>query len=102
MSNAKLDAIEKKLSEDLARINAEFQKRLAQLNDINNDPALEPPVQLEEGYNTCVIVTNVPVVDEAMHPKLLGVLCKIALKCGSIQEQDVYLPVDPQTKKTLG
>lgn len=49
MSNVKLEAIDKKLQDDLARLQADYERRLATLNDINNDPALEPAVQLESG-----------------------------------------------------
>lgn len=57
MSNAKLDAIEKKYNEEISLLKSEYEKKCAQLNDINNDPSLEPPVQLESGYNTCVVVS---------------------------------------------
>ncbi len=209
MSNVKLEAIDKKLQDDLARLQTDYERRLAALNDINNDPALEPPVQLETGalpracqcarvgrgplsrtpnrdcaaavcahppptlkaqachararghceahlhdgfcshasracffllrctsltvapfspgYTSCVVVDCIPIVDEvravpwrvslvvvatelshssgclqAMVGKLRQVLVKIASKCGKIAEDDVYLPVDPATKKTLG
>lgn len=102
MSNAKLDAIEKKLQEDLAQLEDEYKRRLEQLNDIDNDPALEPPVTLESGFGTCVVMLNVPVVPEGVLGKLLTVIGKIAAKCGAIDQDRVYLPVDPETKKTMG
>lgn len=47
-------------------------------------------------------IENVPIVDEAMVTKLMGVLSKIAGKVGAVVEGGFYMPVDPATKKTLG
>jgi hypothetical protein len=66
MSAAKLEAIDKKYAEEEAKLTAEYEKKRAATLDISNDPALEPPVQLETGYASCVIVSNVPIVPEAM------------------------------------
>jgi hypothetical protein len=66
MSNVKLEAIDKRYAEEEAKLQQEYEKKRAAVLDISNDPALEPPVQLETGYASCVIVDNVPVVPEAM------------------------------------
>lgn len=64
----------------------------------------KPPVTLETGFSTCVIVENVPMVDDGpLVARLTGLLSQIFGRCGKLVATDpVYLPIDPQTKKTMG
>jgi hypothetical protein len=61
-------------------------------------------VVLDSGFATCVIVENVPVVDEGpLVARITGLLSQIFGRCGKLVPTDpIYLPIDPQTKKTLG
>jgi translation initiation factor 3 subunit B len=140
--------VDKKLEVELARINAEFDKRIAAALDISNDAALEvcegdrdacprpasrsvsrrgftatrgvpifffsmslrlshacaqPATVLETGFTSCVVVENVPVVDDGpLLGRLTTLISQIFGRCGKIAEDGIYLPVDPKTKKTLG
>ncbi len=65
---------------------------------------LQAAVVLETGFSTCVVVENVPVVDEGpLVARITQLLSQIFGRCGKLVATDpIYLPVDSATKKTLG
>ena len=59
-------------------------------------------VPFEEGFDTIIVVDNVPTVDESKVDKLLKFINKIFKNAGDIKENGVYMPmdVDPTTEKS--
>ena len=58
-------------------------------------------VPFEEGFDTIIVVDNVPVVDESKVDKLLKFINKIFKNAGDIKENGVFMPMeaDPATGK---
>lgn len=58
-------------------------------------------VPFEDGFDTIIVVDNVPVVDESKVEKLLKFINKIFKNSGDIKENGVHMPmeVDPDTGK---
>lgn len=56
----------------------------------------------EEGFGNIIVVDNLPVVPKEKFEKLEGVVRKIYSQIGVIKEDGLWMPVDPETQKTLG
>ncbi|SRR6266498_5896407 len=58
-------------------------------------------VHFEDGFDTIIVVDNVPIVDESKKEKLLKFIKKIFKNVGDIKENGINMPteVDPATGK---
>ncbi|KAJ4836996.1 Eukaryotic translation initiation factor 3 subunit B [Turnera subulata] len=66
--------------------------------DVYNEEQLD----YEEGLGNIVVVDNLPVVPREKFEKLEGVIRKIYSQIGVIKEDGLWMPIDPDTQKTLG
>ncbi|KAA3460979.1 eukaryotic translation initiation factor 3 subunit B-like [Gossypium australe] len=66
--------------------------------DVYHDDQLE----FDSGFGNVIVVDNLPVVPREKFEKLEGVIRKIYSQIGVIKEDGLWMPVDPETKKTLG
>ena len=55
-------------------------------------------VQLEQGYDTFVVVDGLPEVDAAQKPKLVKFLLKKLNSVGRVSEDSVYMPMGDDGK----
>lgn len=62
----------------------------------------EDDLELETGFGNIIIIDNLPVVPREKFEKLEGVIRKIYGQIGVIKEDGLWMPVDPETQKTLG
>ncbi|GFP90453.1 eukaryotic translation initiation factor 3 subunit b [Phtheirospermum japonicum] len=62
----------------------------------------EESLEFEEGLDNIIVVDNLPVVPKEKFEKLEGVVRKIYSQIGVIKEDGLWMPVDPDTHKTLG
>ncbi|EEF46838.1 Eukaryotic translation initiation factor 3 subunit, putative [Ricinus communis] len=71
---------------------------------ISDDEDVHQREQLdfEAGFNNIIVVDNLPVVPKEKFEKLEGVIRKIYSQIGVIKEDGLWMPVDPETQKTLG
>lgn len=67
-------------------------------DDLYHEEALEP----EAGFGNVIVVDNLPVVPPEKFDKLEGVIRKIYSQIGVVREGGLWMPVNPETKKTLG
>ncbi|KAH1099269.1 hypothetical protein J1N35_016190 [Gossypium stocksii] len=67
-------------------------------DDVYHDDQLE----FDSGFGNVIVVDNLPVVPREKFEKLEGVIRKIYSQIGVIKEDGLWMPVDPETKKTLG
>ncbi|KAM3311366.1 hypothetical protein ACQJBY_031812 [Aegilops geniculata] len=58
--------------------------------------------ELEMGFANIIVVDNLPVVPPEKYEKLENVLRKIYGQLGVIKEGGLWMPTDPETKKTQG
>uniref|UniRef100_R7WCX8 Eukaryotic translation initiation factor 3 subunit B n=1 Tax=Aegilops tauschii TaxID=37682 RepID=R7WCX8_AEGTA len=58
--------------------------------------------ELEMGFANIIVVDNLPVVPPEKYEKLENVLRKIYGQLGVIREGGLWMPTDPETKKTQG
>lgn len=58
--------------------------------------------ELNENMAMCVVVDNIPVVDEKKYDKLVGFLKKIFTEFGTIVPNGLSVPTDPDSKMTFG
>lgn len=66
--------------------------------DLEEEDALE----FDTGFGSVIVVDNLPVVPKEKFEKLEGVVRKIYGQIGVIKEDGLWMPVDPDTQKTLG
>jgi len=59
-------------------------------------------LELDTGLGNIIIVDNLPVVPREKFDKLEGVVRKIYSQIGVIKDDGLWMPVDPDTQKTLG
>ncbi|GER55854.1 eukaryotic translation initiation factor 3subunit B [Striga asiatica] len=69
---------------------------------LSDDEDLKDEQSLEEGFENIILVQNLPVVPKEKFEKLEGVVRKIYSQIGVIKEGGLWMPVDPDTQKTLG
>ncbi|KAK8445415.1 hypothetical protein SEVIR_9G321100v4 [Setaria viridis] len=62
----------------------------------------EDPPELEMGLSNIMVVDNLPVVPPEKFEKLENVIRKIYSQIGAIKENGLWMPVNPETKKTYG
>ena len=62
----------------------------------------EDPPELEMGLSNIIVVDNLPVVPPEKFEKLENVIRKIYSQIGVIKENGLWMPVNPDTKKTYG
>lgn len=59
-------------------------------------------MEFEAGFGNIIVVDNLPLVPKEKFDKLEGVIRKIYGQIGVIKEDGLWMPVDPETQKTLG
>ncbi|CAI9103409.1 OLC1v1001878C1 [Oldenlandia corymbosa var. corymbosa] len=89
-SEVDLDAIRLPPGEDFGIISDD--------EDLRNEEEME----FEAGFGNIIVVDNLPVVPKDKFEKLVGVIRKIYSQIGVIKEDGLWMPVDPETEKTLG
>lgn len=62
----------------------------------------EDDPELEMGLSNVIVVDNLPVVPPEKFEKLENVIRKIYSQIGAIKENGLWMPVNPETKKTYG
>ncbi|KAH6796740.1 translation initiation factor 3B1 [Perilla frutescens var. hirtella] len=68
----------------------------------DEDLEKEKEFEFEKGFGNIILVDNLPVVPKDKFEKLVGVIRKIYSQIGLIKEDGIWMPVDPNTQKTLG
>nr|P56821.1 RecName: Full=Eukaryotic translation initiation factor 3 subunit B; Short=eIF3b; AltName: Full=eIF-3-eta; AltName: Full=eIF3 p110 [Nicotiana tabacum]CAA72721.1 PRT1 protein [Nicotiana tabacum] len=68
----------------------------------DDDLMEEDPLEFDAGFGNILVVDNLPVVPKEKFEKLEGVVRKIYSQLGVIKEDGLWMPVDPETHKTLG
>ncbi|XP_010525888.1 PREDICTED: eukaryotic translation initiation factor 3 subunit B [Tarenaya hassleriana] len=66
--------------------------------DVYKDDQLE----FDTGFGNIIVVDHLPVVPKEKFEKLEGVVRKIYNQLGVIKEDGIWMPIDPDTKMTLG
>ena len=62
----------------------------------------EENLEFESRFGNIIVVDNLLVVPREKFEKLEGVVQKIYSQIGVIKEDGLWMPVDPETEKTLG
>lgn len=62
----------------------------------------EERLEFESGHGNIIVVDNLPVVPKEKFEKLETVVRKIYSQIGKITDDGLWMPVDPDTQKTLG
>lgn len=57
---------------------------------------------MESGFGNIIVVDNLPVVPIEKFEKLENVIRKIYSQLGVIREDGFFMPLDPETQKTMG
>ncbi|KAL9376114.1 hypothetical protein Peur_030234 [Populus x canadensis] len=68
----------------------------------DEDVYQEEQMDFDYGLGNTIVVDNLPVVPKEKFDKLEGVVRKIYSQIGVIKEDGLWMPVDPDTHKTLG
>lgn len=68
----------------------------------DDDLREEDELEFDQGFGNIIVVDNLPVVPKEKFEKLEGVIRKIYSQIGIIKEDGLWMPVDPETHKTLG
>lgn len=71
-------------------------------SDDDGDLYQDDPLEFEGGFGNIIVVDNLPVVLPEKFEKLEGVIRKIYSQIGTIREGGIWMPVNPETQKTLG
>ncbi|KAL6278954.1 hypothetical protein ACE6H2_022555 [Prunus campanulata] len=58
--------------------------------------------ELDSGFGNIIVVDNLPVVPKEKYEKLENVIRKIYSQIGLIKDDGFWMPLDPETQKTLG
>ena len=72
------------------------------LGSDDEDVYQEEQMDFDYGLGNTIVVDNLPVVPKEKFDKLEGVVRKIYSQIGVIKEDGLWMPVDPDTHKTLG
>lgn len=62
----------------------------------------EDPLEFEGGFKNIIVVDNLPVVPPEKFEKLENVIRKIYTKIGVIKDGGLWMPVNPETQKSVG
>ncbi|CAN6319117.1 unnamed protein product [Urochloa humidicola] len=87
---------------DLDSITLPAGEDLGILSDDEEVLRNEDPPELEMGLSNIIVVDNLPVVPPEKFEKLENVIRKIYSQIGAIKENGLWMPVNPETKKTYG
>ncbi|KAL6906358.1 hypothetical protein ACP4OV_003959 [Aristida adscensionis] len=87
---------------DLDSINLPAGEDFGILSDDEEILHSEDPPELEMGLSNIIVVDNLPVVPPEKFEKLENVIRKIYSQIGVIKENGLWMPVNPETKKTYG
>ncbi|CAN1846912.1 Eukaryotic translation initiation factor 3 subunit B [Linum perenne] len=68
----------------------------------DDDVLQEEQLDFDSGFGNIIVVDNLPVVPFEKFEKLEGVVRKIFSQTGVIKEDGLWMPLDPETKKTNG
>ncbi|CAN0854090.1 Eukaryotic translation initiation factor 3 subunit B [Linum grandiflorum] len=68
----------------------------------DDDILQEEQLDFDSGFGNIIVVDNLPVVPFEKFEKLEGVVRKIFSQTGIIKEDGLWMPLDPETKKTKG
>ncbi|XP_078439767.1 eukaryotic translation initiation factor 3 subunit B-like [Wolffia australiana] len=107
MAMPDLEATAQRLGINLATINFD-EIRLPPGDDFgipsddDEDLLAMDELELESGYGNIIVVDNLPVVPPEKFEKLENVVRKIYSQIGVIKEGGLWMPVNPETQKTLG
>ena len=71
-------------------------------SDDDQDLLRDDPLEFEIGLQNVIVVDNLPVVPPEKFEKLEGVVRKIYSQIGTIKEDGLWMPLNPDTQKTLG
>ncbi|ONK77270.1 uncharacterized protein A4U43_C02F4820 [Asparagus officinalis] len=71
-------------------------------SDDDEDLFQEDPLEFEGGFRNIIVVDNLPVVPPEKFEKLENVIKKIYGQIGVIKDGGLWMPVNPDTQKTLG
>ncbi|KAH0451085.1 hypothetical protein IEQ34_021777 [Dendrobium chrysotoxum] len=107
VSMADIEATAKGLGIDLSAVNLDSitlppGEDFGIKSDDDEDLYHEEALELEAGFGNVIVVDNLPVIPLEKFEKLEGVIRKIYGQIGPIREGGFWMPVNPETKKTLG
>ncbi|KAM0950058.1 putative transcription factor WD40-like family [Dioscorea sansibarensis] len=71
-------------------------------SDDEEDLYQEDGFEMEAGYGNVIVVDNLPVVPPEKFEKLENVIRKIYSQIGVIRDGGLWMPVNPESQKTLG
>nr|AIZ68196.1 eukaryotic translation initiation factor 3 subunit B-like protein [Albuca bracteata] len=71
-------------------------------SDDDEDLYQEDPLEFEGGFRNVIVVDNLPVVPPEKFEKLENVVRKIYSQIGVIKDGGLWMPVNPETQKSLG
>ncbi|KAJ0973140.1 hypothetical protein J5N97_021099 [Dioscorea zingiberensis] len=71
-------------------------------SDDDEDLYQEDGFEMEAGFGNIIVVDNLPVVPPEKFEKLENVVRKIYSQIGVIKDGGLWMPVNPETQKTLG
>lgn len=71
-------------------------------SDDESDLPEEDAHDFDDSFGSVIVVDNLPVVPPEKFDKLESVVRKIYNQIGVIKEEGFWMPVNPETKKTLG
>ncbi|XXG83222.1 hypothetical protein AAC387_Pa10g1024 [Persea americana] len=71
-------------------------------SDDDQDLLRDDPLEFETGLQNVIVVDNLPIVPPEKFEKLEGVVRKIYSQIGTIKEDGLWMPLNPDTQKTLG
>lgn len=72
------------------------------LHSDDEDIYQEENLEFDSGFGNIIVVDNLPVVPREKFEKLEGVIRKIYSQIGVIKEDGLWMPVDPDSEKSLG
>ncbi|KAI9209841.1 eukaryotic translation initiation factor eIF2A-domain-containing protein [Polychytrium aggregatum] len=59
-------------------------------------------VDYPSGYDSVIVVDNLPIVNEAKEEKLIAAVKKIFVNFGTVKDGGVFMPMDPETGESKG
>ncbi|KMZ67384.1 putative Eukaryotic translation initiation factor 3 subunit [Zostera marina] len=72
------------------------------VSDDEEELMMDESMEFESGLGNVIVVDNLPIVPPEKFDKLEGVIRKIYSQLGVLKDGGLWMPVNPQTKKTLG
>ncbi|KAG0447216.1 hypothetical protein HPP92_028477 [Vanilla planifolia] len=87
---------------DLNAINLPPGEDFGIKSDDEEDLYHEESLELESGFGNVIVVDNLPIVSSEKFEKLEGVIRKIYSQIGVIRDGGLWMPLNPDSQKTLG